>query len=152
MAAVRGFLYARHGLEASSPYYDRRLVEFMLSIPQEQIARPGERRRLQRRAMRHLLPESVWRRDAKTYFYPMLRQGVEEKEWHRISLLLQDPRIVQDGWVDGDWLARLMRGREVRAQHAHALSLCVNLELWLSAVEDARRSGGWSSPWRWGGR
>jgi asparagine synthase (glutamine-hydrolysing) len=151
MAAVRGFPYAQNGIEVTSPYFDRRLVEFILAIPQEQIARPGESRRLQRLAMRRLLPEAVWQRKAKTDFYPLFHQGLFENEWPRIKAILGErPRIVRDGWIDGQWLAtRLQNARGDKAA-AYELSLCVHLELWLAAVEDARTFGGWSRPWQWG--
>lgn len=149
-AAVRGLLYARHGLENSSPYFDRRLVEFILAIPQEQIARPGERRRLQRRAMQSLLPPKVWQREEKTNFFALMRAGMAE-ERERIETLLQNPRIIRQGWIDGPWLATRLQSPNPDDQTLFQLSLCANLELWLAAVEDAQANGGWMTSWQWRG-
>jgi asparagine synthase (glutamine-hydrolysing) len=47
------------------PYYDRDLVQFLLSIPRSQILRPGQRRSLMRRALRNKVPGDVLLRKSK---------------------------------------------------------------------------------------
>jgi asparagine synthase (glutamine-hydrolysing) len=49
------------------PYLDRRLLEFLYSIPREQIIRPGQRRSLQRRALRGIVPNEILDRRRKAY-------------------------------------------------------------------------------------
>jgi asparagine synthase (glutamine-hydrolysing) len=49
-------VYQRLGLEASAPYLDRRMVDFVLSLPADQIRRDGAPRFLARRALSDLLP------------------------------------------------------------------------------------------------
>ncbi len=50
---------AAFGLEVSDPTTDRRVMEFCLSIPDNQYVRSGEERLLIRRAMADILPDSV---------------------------------------------------------------------------------------------
>lgn len=54
---------AAYGVEARHPYMDRRLIEFLLAIPPEQLTRHGWPKFLARRAMAGILPDKVrWRR------------------------------------------------------------------------------------------
>jgi hypothetical protein len=49
----------------SHPFAHRPLVEFMLTVPRDLVCRPGEPRRLMRRALRGILPEPVLTRRSK---------------------------------------------------------------------------------------
>jgi asparagine synthase (glutamine-hydrolysing) len=78
---ARGF-----GQSLRFPLLDRHLIEFMLSVPVEQLQRDGENRSPFRRAMQGILPESVrLRRDKGPAFDPMIaarivaaREGLQE--------------------------------------------------------------------------
>ncbi|MGA2335018.1 MAG: asparagine synthase-related protein [Terriglobales bacterium] len=48
--------------EVRYPYLDRGLLEFMYSIPQEQIVRVGQRRSLMKRALAGIVPDEVLKR------------------------------------------------------------------------------------------
>jgi asparagine synthase (glutamine-hydrolysing) len=58
--------FSRMQMEARHPMFDRRLVEFCLTVPPEQH-RLGQGRRLIRRAMKGLLPDELRLRHDKTY-------------------------------------------------------------------------------------
>jgi asparagine synthase (glutamine-hydrolysing) len=51
--------------EISYPYLDQDLIEFVLSIPANQLLRPGERRSLMRRALVGIVPEKILSRRTK---------------------------------------------------------------------------------------
>ncbi|HEY1730385.1 MAG TPA: asparagine synthase-related protein, partial [Terriglobales bacterium] len=53
--------------ERRYPYLDRDLVEFLCAIPREQLLRPGQRRSLQRRAMKGIVPSEILHRRRKAY-------------------------------------------------------------------------------------
>ena len=59
---------AHFGLEARHPFLDRRLAEFLLAIPGEQLYRGGRSKWLLRRAMDGILPRPVLERRDKTWF------------------------------------------------------------------------------------
>jgi asparagine synthase (glutamine-hydrolysing) len=134
LAAARGPGYNRYRLEQSWPYYDLRIVEFLLSTPEDRICRPGSRRFLQKTAMRKRLPESVCERDRKTTFTPLLAKGLLKKERSRVRDLVQDPLIVRQGWVRADWLKEQVEAGSHWAGGGYPLSNCLHLELWLRAV------------------
>jgi len=119
------------GLMYSHPFTHRPLVEFMLSIPPALICRPGEPRRLMRRALRGILPETVWRRRSKGNY-----EGMFLRAMRRCAAgLMQAPeslRLVRMGCVDaasvGSRLMRLSQGLECNGAQLRQIIL---LELWL---------------------
>ncbi len=61
---------ARHGLAFAFPLLDRRLVEFVLSLPSEFFVRDGVRRVLFRDAMADILPPKIRSQPAKLASFP----------------------------------------------------------------------------------
>lgn len=60
----------RYGVNYLYPVFDKRVVEFMLSLPNEQLCKKGWRRFLFRRAMEGILPPSVqWNRSKAEMAY-----------------------------------------------------------------------------------
>jgi asparagine synthase (glutamine-hydrolysing) len=81
---------AARGIEPRYPFWDRRLVEFCLSIPSEEKLAEGWSRLVLRRAVKGIVPESVrWRRD-KLDFGPHLIRGMLEQDRGRIERTLGD--------------------------------------------------------------
>jgi hypothetical protein len=66
---------ARCGLEIRRPYRDRRLIEYVLALPADQLYRPAESKRILRRAMRGRLPEGVRTRRHPTSMRAPSREG-----------------------------------------------------------------------------
>jgi len=136
-AATRARPYNGAGLERLSPYFDRRLAEYVLAIPAEQLSHPGRPRRLQNEAMRRLLPEPVCTRSqaSKTDFTPLLRHGLLQKELCKVRALARDSLMVKQGWVNADWLERQLNDPAAIEQDDFYLSTCLHLELWLRAIQ-----------------
>jgi asparagine synthase (glutamine-hydrolysing) len=149
-AATRSNPYNRSGVERLSPYFDRRLVEFVLAIPTEQLSHAGRPRRLQKNAMRRLLPESVWQRRGKANFEPLLRYGLERTEAGLLREMSRESLAVDQGWIRSDWLEEALRRAGDPDRDLYAVTECILLELWLRAAEAARTapSGNWSEAYR----
>jgi asparagine synthase (glutamine-hydrolysing) len=124
---------ARFGLEPRHPFLDRRLVEFVLSIPPEQLFCGDRRKLILRRAMAGILPEDIRQRRAKTMFDSFGGLSLREKEVEQINRLLKGPLLGKMGIVDAERLRSTYEnyraGREVRA--AVTLFPPITLELWL---------------------
>ncbi len=123
-------------LEQRYPYLDQQLVEFLTSIPFDQLLRPGERRFLMRRALAGLLPPEVLQRKTKvsnTRCYPVTL----EKHWPTIEQALVSPLSSQLGHVDRDELrSDLLKLRHGQVpNHLVRLLKALSLELWLRDVE-----------------
>ena len=68
---------AAFGIEARSPFMDKRLIEFCLSLPPEQKLRHGWTRYVMHQAMKSTLPDKIWQRHDKarmgsSVFYGLL--------------------------------------------------------------------------------
>jgi asparagine synthase (glutamine-hydrolysing) len=60
-------LSARPAYQKLYPYLDRDLLEFLFSIPQEQLLRPHQRRSLMRRALSGIVPQELLNRKRKGF-------------------------------------------------------------------------------------
>jgi asparagine synthase (glutamine-hydrolysing) len=144
-AAIRGlcWLYDRWDfpVEIAVPFMDRRLVEFCLGVPSDQFVRPGQTRSLHRRALAGLLPPRIAaRKDKRGPEEPALRAFGER--WGEIQGLLDEPRIVQRGWVEPAAFRHALQEARFGKMGDNLLALmaALALEAWLRAGE--RRHGG----------
>jgi asparagine synthase (glutamine-hydrolysing) len=122
-------------VEVRYPFFDRRLIEFCLSIPGEQKLRAGWTRSVMRRAMTGILPAAVqWRVD-KADLSPNFMRGLFERDGaiikdvvtSRVFALLDfvDERAVRAAYRR--WLAQPMRNQK----DALTLYAVATLALWL---------------------
>jgi asparagine synthase (glutamine-hydrolysing) len=113
------------------PFAHRPLVEFMLTIPPAEICRPGEPRRLMRRAFGQLLPPAVLRRKSKAVYTSAYRQALMPLA----TELLAKPgniRLVDLGYVDGASITERLTGFvQGLACNEPQLRQVLLLEFWL---------------------
>lgn len=117
--------------ETRYPYLDRNLIEFMLSIPADQLQRPGERRSLMRRSLAGIVPQDILSRRTKQFGArtPVLAM---QTNWHECQILLDSGLSSELGYINPrrflDALHAAMNGREI---HVGRMFKTVSLELWL---------------------
>lgn len=120
--------------EIRYPYLDRTLLDFLYSIPREQLLRPGERRSLMRRALAGIVPDEILKRKRKA-FAARLPTKMVLGEW--ANLVRTKERIVSSdlGILDAsafDEEVRVARsGQEV---HTVAMMRAMLVESWLRAI------------------
>jgi len=125
--------------ETRYPYLDQDLVEFLMSIPADQLLRPGETRSLMRRALSGLLPPQILRRRTKSGMSRCVILTLM-KHWEEVDSALKDSVLGATGYADPVALLSKLRGirdgvltadfvRDLRALSA---------ELW---IKDAMRRG-----------
>jgi len=125
--------------ETRYPYRDQKLIEFLVSIPTEQLLRPGDRRSLMRRALAGLLPPEILARRTKTssdrYFSAALT-----KYWGTLEPVLRASFVSRFNYVNQNQfyncLVDVKHGN--MTPHSARLSKALSLELWLQDVS-ARR-------------
>ncbi len=126
----------------SHPFAHRPLVEFMLTIPPGQVCRPGEMRRLMRRAFATLLPAPVVSRKSKAVYTQPYRQALLSLA----SVLAAEPRkirTVELGFLERDsLLERLRRFSQGLDCHENQLRQVLLFEFWLRNREKPAVSGG----------
>jgi asparagine synthase (glutamine-hydrolysing) len=133
---------ASFGIEVRHPFLDRRLVEYVLALPGEQLFRLGSSKSLLRRAMRGILPERIRQRMDKTRFTSFIDFVLLERSAGEIMELLREPRSANLGILDGDalrsaYLSLVHGGPDARRR---AVWYAINLEIWLRRCEAALRS------------
>jgi asparagine synthase (glutamine-hydrolysing) len=124
------------GIDVRHPFLDRRLFEYVLSLPPERLFQLGSTKLLLRQAVAGVLPDAVRLRQDKTLFDPFLAFSFE-KEAGRIEALLRAPRIADMGLVIADQLREAFK--EIRSglwTRARTFSFAIKLELWLRSHEN----------------
>jgi asparagine synthase (glutamine-hydrolysing) len=137
--------YARPSvLEKRYPYLDQTLVEFLTTIPLDQLLRPGQRRCLMRRALAGLIPPEVLQRKTKAsaarcYCVTLV------KHWEMIESMFLSSISSRRGYVNDTRICETLLGMKnghVPPNYLRLLrALC--LEVWL---RDAEARGIISSP------
>jgi asparagine synthase (glutamine-hydrolysing) len=99
------FNASRHSLELRNPYRDRRLIEYVLTIPAYQLYRGGYYKYVLRTAMRGILPEVIRTRWQPTPLMPLYARGME-REKNVLGTCFQEPRAPWSRYVCSDWIAK----------------------------------------------
>jgi len=125
------YQYNLHGIELVQPYYDRRLIEFVLAVPAYILGLPGSDRRLHREAMKGLLPDEIRLRRSRTSFAPLYHRGVKEREWEKVRRIMAAPQVVERGYIDAEWLRGRLESGMDDSLDSTILWRALCLELWL---------------------
>jgi asparagine synthase (glutamine-hydrolysing) len=129
---------AAFGVEPRYPFFDRRLIEFCLGLPEEQKFAGGWPRLLFRRAMDGILPPSIQWRSTKSNLSPNFHQQFRVVDESRSELL--DEAALKP-YVRIDRLRALRsryRATRDQAGHAEELTLFRTMVLgtWLAQLAD----------------
>ncbi|MFN3326170.1 MAG: asparagine synthase-related protein [Bryobacteraceae bacterium] len=116
------------------PFLDRRLVEFCLAVPIDQLIRPGETRSLMRRSLRGLVPERILNRRSKNLPGRYIGLGIE-REWMRLIKQFTSPLSARLGFILPEAIqASLLRARHGVESQLGPLLVAITLESWLDAA------------------
>jgi asparagine synthase (glutamine-hydrolysing) len=127
---------AAFGIEKRYPFWDRRLVEFCLSLPPEQKLYHGWTRMVMRRAMEDILPKKVQWRGGKMDFTPSLSYGLMAFERDVLDkIILRDSGVIEK-YVNVKSLrhayGRFLAGEsEGNSTDLFNIWKCASLALWL---------------------
>ena len=133
---------SRFGLEYRHPFMDRRVIEYCLALPQEQLRRRNQTKFVLREAMKGILPEAVRKRSTKAAlgyhaFWAALQALGGERFFGRL-------RVSSVGWVDGQHVRRMYQ-RTATYQEMHdpryaayiwPLWVIASLEVWFRIMID----------------
>ena len=86
------------------PYYDSRIVEFLVRIPPGIRFRGGRSKRLLREAMTGVVPDEVRRRTPHGAFEGIFERGIKQIEAPRLDWLLEGSSLAELGVLDTDLL------------------------------------------------
>jgi asparagine synthase (glutamine-hydrolysing) len=143
--------HERHGQSAGvsvrHPFLDRRLFEYVLSLPPDRLFDPKWSKPLLREAVAGLVPDVVRLRRDKPGFDRFLRFSLD-REKGRIEEILRSPWIAKWGLVDANrlrtaWTA--LRSGEFRAA-PRTFWFALTLEVWLRRHHEVFDQGSTASP------
>jgi len=136
VSTAAGSYHDWDSVEIVYPFQDRRLIEFFLAIPVDQLIRPGETRSIQRRAMQRVLPSQILQRKGKKGPTEAILRAISA-EWQALQNLFQNAQVWRNGFVDKEvFLDSLARARMGEASAPILLLAVVALECWLQLNEN----------------
>lgn len=131
------FHAGRHALELRHPYRDRRLVEFVLSLPAYQLYRRGLFKHILRTAMNDILPEMIRTRSQPTSLLPLYFRGVDrEKEF--LQGLFHHPDTIWRRYARADWISNRWNAPVTADQDGPEVLapwLCISYERWRKSLD-----------------
>ena len=131
--------FAEPAYEKRYPFLDRDLLEFLFSIPPEQLLRPGKRRSLMRRALTGIVPGELLNRKRKAFVSrtPMVHLS---SEWPRLRELALDLVSARLAIVNRSEFQKVL-GRANDGEEVQLVQLLrtLTLEYWLRHLRDAGR-------------
>jgi asparagine synthase (glutamine-hydrolysing) len=116
------------------PFLDKDLVNYLFSIPREQILRPGRRRSLMRRALANIIPDEVLERRRKAYQLRAPLHALQQAH-DVLDKLFANPMLADAGLIDVTILRHSLR-RTAEGDPAwwQAMLRTIALELWLRSI------------------
>jgi len=126
---------AAFGIEARYPFFDRRLMEFCLSLPAEQKLGHGWNRLIQRRAMQGVIPPEIQWRPQKGNLSPNFYLRLLDFERERLEDISLGRTHELEPFVDAGKLRSAYQAYQLSHSRGQGegiqLFAAVNLALWL---------------------
>jgi asparagine synthase (glutamine-hydrolysing) len=117
----------------SFPYLDRDLLNFLFTVPRDQLVRPGQRRSLMRRALSGIVPTEILSRRRKAYVSrrPLLAL---DAAFPQIERLFEHSVLAAHGWLDRKiFSATLYAARQGQVERIVPVFSVLQMELWLQS-------------------
>ena len=121
------------------PFLDKDLVNYLFSIPREQILRPGRRRSLMRRALANIVPHEVLKRRRKAYQLRAPLHALQQAH-DVLEKLFAESMLADAGLIDVTLLRHSLRSTaEGDPAWWQAMLRTIALELWLRSIVQGSR-------------
>jgi asparagine synthase (glutamine-hydrolysing) len=117
--------------EARYPFLDQTLIEFLLSIPADQLLRPGERRSLMRRSLAGIVPQEILSRRTKQVGArtPVI---ILEKYWDELQSIYKTSLSSRLGYIhEAQLLKTICDARAGKSVSLVRVLWTISLEYWL---------------------
>jgi asparagine synthetase B (glutamine-hydrolysing) len=121
-------------IENRYPFFDRRLVEFCLALPEDQRLEGRWTKKVLRQAMGGILPRLVENRKDKADFTPVVDTETMKRQAHKLENLILTSSLATLGIINSDLIRRLFEeyreGIAVDDGVRNVFLTIVWLELW----------------------
>ena len=128
---------AYFSIEGRHPFFDRRLVEFSIALPEKQRWCNEWPKAVLRQAMEGILPDPIRKRRGKTGFSSTIDKELKQRQVNKLDELLQTSTLAKRGVIHSDRLKHLFENYRLgKAQdnRRNALEVVVWLELWYRSM------------------
>lgn len=116
------------------PFLDRDLNDFLLRIPREQLLRPGQKRSLQRRSLKALLPEEVFNRNRKAFASRGISLALRSFEAQLNAILASSVAIARGRVNEACYRSAFHNyASGIGGTNAVGLMRLLHLEIWIAA-------------------
>jgi asparagine synthase (glutamine-hydrolysing) len=130
--ACRDRQMRRFGLEVCQPFFDVRLIQFVLRAPPDLFYHDDTFKVVLREALHDILPPVIRDRRDKASFTPLARLGLCERRRGFVEALLEDSELERRGYVvPGPWKRHLHECLQQRGMAYWALWRTLTAEMWL---------------------
>jgi asparagine synthase (glutamine-hydrolysing) len=129
------------GCEYRHPFFDRRVIEFIMALPEEQRCDGEYAKVIVRNAGRRILPEIVWNRGDKAEFTSVVSDFFKRSPGES---LFRNLVIESYGWINGDEVRRMYQraSNDWRCREAPILWQTMEMDLWCRQVIGSAAVGG----------
>jgi asparagine synthase (glutamine-hydrolysing) len=132
-------LSSSFGLEERHPFYNKALIEFSFSLPEQQRIQKFLTKHILRSSMKDFLPVSVVNRVDKTHFNDIVYKALASDD---VIETLQNLKIASIGWVDKDIVINnynmmvKLYNRKDYSYYKYIFPLCsvYGMELWYRTI------------------
>ena len=122
-----------NGCEIRMPYLDRRLVEFLFSVPDKYKIQKGQQKMLVRRSMNTLIPKYTFEKKKNTFMQDHFSQ-LDKNSMRKIFLgTLSDPRMHERGVFNSELISSIILDPNTNLRAIKDLAL---IELWFRQFID----------------
>jgi asparagine synthase (glutamine-hydrolysing) len=124
--------YARMKLDVRHPFREQRLAEFLLSLPPHLLFQPGASKRLARRGMHGLLPDSTRMAPRRGTLLPLAQRFLTDS-MDSVRRILRLSNCDWQRWVREDWMEAALHDLPRSGRDGAAWVVvwnCVVYELW----------------------
>ncbi|VAW38266.1 hypothetical protein MNBD_GAMMA01-782 [hydrothermal vent metagenome] len=131
----------KHNIVVRHPFRDRRIVEFLMSIPAWVLGDINNPKRFVKTASAGLLPDSIIRRTKITTLKPLFIKGVLDKELHKVRDLLADTSCNWQQYINKKLITTMLANPQAHYQDSEYLALwqVIGFELWQRRLDSLRK-------------
>jgi asparagine synthase (glutamine-hydrolysing) len=122
---------AHWGIEHRHPFFDRRLIEFLLAVPGEQMWRAEWHKAVLRQALQGILPEAIRRRQGKAYGTDVRRLELTRRLRPVVEKLIRTSTLATLGLVHADLLLQVFEEYACREAPDSAFMWAIWTFVWL---------------------
>ena len=119
-------LFAHHHMTYADPWADRRLIEYVMAVPQHQIFQRGQNKSIARRAMRGITPDAARNNLQKVSLKPLYEHALKDESPEQVhKYILQNNQYLNSEPLTAYYKGRLRDQKE--ESFRFWLALCLNM-------------------------